>query len=98
MHLVVSWDITASGERWTAINDNLKEGLNPYSWARPLSTFYVVKVSGEPDRIKIRDALLERARAVHETVHFVISPLMQAGRYDGYLPRDMWDKINQRTD
>lgn len=98
MHLVVSWDISASGDRHTEINDNLKAGLDGYSWARPLTTFYVVRINAESDREAIRDRLVKVAGGVSEKVHVVLSPVMAGGRYDGYLPKDMWDKLNQRSD
>lgn len=97
MHVAVSWDISTSGDHWNQINDRMREVLKPFSWARPLSTFYVVCVSGETDRQTLQNGLQSVAKSVSETVHFVVSPLMSAGRYDGYLPSDMWPKINERT-
>ena len=98
MHFVVAWDISAKGERWTAINNDLKSVIDKYSWARPLTTYYIVKVSGQSDWDAILNSLTTKAKSHKETVHFVMSPLMQGGRYNGILPKDMWDKINKRTD
>ena len=97
MHVVISWDISASGDQWDTINERMREQIKPFSWARPLSTFYVVRIAGETDRQSIKKQLTSVAKSVSETVHFVISPLMSAGRYDGYLPNDSWNKINERT-
>ncbi len=41
MHFVVAWDISAKGDRWTAINNDLKSVIDKYSWARPLTTYYI---------------------------------------------------------
>jgi hypothetical protein len=30
-------------------------------------------------------------------VHFIMSPLMSGGRYNGILPQDAWDGINERS-
>lgn len=98
MHVAVTWDISATGDRWRTINDDMKNALGSRSWVRPLTTFYVMRVSGEVDRRVIRDALQAVAESVTERVHFIISPTMASGRYDGYLPRDMWQKLNARTD
>jgi hypothetical protein len=98
MHIVVSWDISAEGQRWDEINKRLREGLAGFSWARPLSTFYVVRLISEPDRSTIQQRLVAVARSVTETVHIVLSPVMSGGRYDGYLPKDMWAKLNERSD
>ncbi len=97
MHIAVTWDISASGEIWSSINERMRDVLKPYSWARPLSTFYVVKVNGEYDRTAIREGLTAIASSSSSTVHFVVTPLMSSGSYDGYLPKDMWDNINERT-
>ena len=97
MHIVISWDISANTQRWEEINKKLKEGLSGYSWARPLSTFYVVKIASEVDRGIIRGRLIEIAKSVTETVHIVISPMMSGGQYDGFLPKDMWAKLNERS-
>ena len=98
VHVAISWDISAQGERWTAINDQMKGALGQRSWVKPLTTYYVVRVAGEGDRHAIQNDLLAVAQSVTERVHFVISPTMASGRYDGYLPHDMWAKLNVRTD
>jgi len=98
VHLVVSWDISAAGERHAELNKNMRNALEGFSWARPLTTFYVVKVDSESDRTAIHNRLLEVAKSDSATVNFIISPVMAGGRYDGYLPSDMWEKLNKRSD
>lgn len=97
MHIVISWDISTKDQRWDEIDKKLREGLSGYSWARPLSTFYVVWIASEADRGAIRDRLVEVARSVTETVHIVLSPMMSGGQYDGFLPKDMWEKLKERS-
>lgn len=97
MHVTLSWEITATGERWTQINNALKGALKGYSWVRPLKTLYVVKVDSAEDRQELKDSLLAVIRSTQEKVHLVITPPMDGGSYTGWLPRDLWDKINQRT-
>jgi len=98
MHVVVSWDISTGKPRWDEINERLKEGLSGYSWVRPLTTFYVVRIGSEADRAILRDRLVAVARSVAETVYIVVSPAMAGGRYDGYLPKDTWPELNERSD
>ena len=97
MHIAVSWDITAAGDRWKALNGQMLEVLKPYSWVRPLSTFYIVQIHTESARGTIQSALVAVAKAAPEQIHFLISPAMQGGRYDGYVPIDTWSIINERT-
>ena len=98
MHIVISWDIKTSQPHWGTIDTKMQEGLSGYSWVRPLSTFYVVKTVSEQDRAIIRDRLLKVAKSASKTVHFILSPTMSGGRYDGYLPNDSWEKLNERSD
>lgn len=71
--------------------------IQPYLWVRPLSTFYVVKISGEPDRLAIQNSLVAVASSAGAIVHFLITPPMIGGQYQGYLPTDNWPLINERT-
>ncbi|MEX2359606.1 MAG: hypothetical protein WD803_00850 [Gammaproteobacteria bacterium] len=97
MHVALSWDIKAVSPRWTEINDDMKEQLNGYSWVRPLSTYYVVNVQSAQDRDELVDKLVGVAKRHTETIYFVVTPVMTGGGYNGWLPKDLWDKINQRT-
>ena len=57
MHIAVTWDISASGENWSSINERMRDVLKPYSWARPLTTFYVVK----PESVTLQASILRKA-------------------------------------
>jgi hypothetical protein len=94
MHLVVSWDITDVPNR-SAIADEMIGVLKPYSWARPLTTFYIVHtdVFG---RETIQRELTAIGQKYPAWVRFLISPLMQ-GQYQGFLTKNDWDNINART-
>ncbi len=96
MHFIVSWDINAEGEKWDALNAQLKECIEDYSWARPLSTFYVVRISAPQEWQEIKKNLIEVAEGSPVRIHLVIGPLMSGGRYDGYLPKDFWPELEKR--
>lgn len=96
-HIAISWDITATGDRWKVLNEQMLAVLKPYSWVRPLSTFYIVQIHNESARGAIQSALEAVAKAAPEQIHFLVSPAMQGGRYNGYLSRDTWPMINERT-
>ena len=97
MHIAISWDITATGAQWTQIDERMRAAIQAYPWIRPLSTFYVVKIYSEVDRVQIQNSMTTVARSAGVTVHFLITPAMVAGQYQGYLPADNWAKINERT-
>ena len=98
MHIVISWEITAEGERLDEIKEALRANLKGYSWVKPLSNFFIVKVEGADERSTIIDALNSVAKETPETVHIIVSPLMSGGRYNGWLPKRLWPKIRKRTD
>ena len=97
MHIVVSWDISATGSRWTEIDDQLKAQLEGFSWVRPLKTVYVVKVHSVSHRDELINNLQNVAKNTSETLHFLASPPMTGGSYNGWLPQDLWDKIRERA-
>lgn len=98
MHVAISWDIKTSQPKWDEVDQALKKCLDGYSWVRPLTTFYVVRISSETDRTSIREKLTSAAKAAGVSVHLLVSPAMAGGRYDGLLPSDTWSALNERTD
>ena len=97
MHFIVSWDIQSEDKEWDEINSRLLECLEGYSWVRPLSTFYIVRVPSQEAWEGIRENLQAVAESSTATTYFVISPLMYGGQYDGWLPKTAWPKIRERT-
>lgn len=97
MHIMLSWDISATGDRWQQINDQLLACIKPYSWVRPLHNTYVVQLISAEQRTSMTTALTNVAKTVPETVNFLMSPLMTGGGYQGWLPQDTWKAINLRV-
>ncbi|MBU0482872.1 MAG: hypothetical protein KKG47_17410 [Proteobacteria bacterium] len=97
MHVVVSWDIEAEGDQWDQLNGEMKKCLSGYSWVKPLTTFYIVQVSGNQGRTRLKDALVAVCQEHPKLIHFVISPAMRGGLYSGWLPKSLWPTIRQRT-
>lgn len=97
VHIVLAWDIKVKGDRWTTINNDLKTALTSYSWVRPLPALYIIKVDSAETRKAIVNNLVEIIKKYNETIHFVASPPMIGGSYDGWLPRDLWTKIGERV-
>src|SRR5579862_4148872 len=97
MHVMLAWDITASGARWEELNKSLRDCLKQYSWVRVLRTVYVVRLMSEQAWSELVSDLTKVASAAPETVHFIVTPLMSAGAYNGYLPEQSWQKINERS-
>ncbi|MGK9199444.1 hypothetical protein [Sinorhizobium meliloti] len=94
MHIAVSWDITDGPDR-TDISNQMIEVLRPYSWARPLTTYYVVKTDAF-GREAINANLTRIGQNYPQRVRFVVTPLMQ-GPYQGFLTQQDWQAVNERT-
>jgi CRISPR-associated endonuclease Cas2 len=99
MHIMLAWNVATDDEsERKTINDSMREALSGLSWVRVMPSVYVVKV----DEADERDALHERLKKIVTntpgTVHYLMSPLMEGGRYNGWLPKRLWPKINGRID
>lgn len=97
MHITVSWDISAAGGEIASITERLISVFKPYSWIRPLSNFYVIKLTDAAQRERIHAELLTAARSSPNTVLFLVSPVIEGSRYEGLLPKDAWQDLNAIT-
>ena len=95
---MVAWEVKANASgQGSDINAALKGALSGYSWVRALGSVYVVKIRSESDRHDLAERLKSVARDLGG-VNIICTPAMEGGRYNGWLPRDLWAKIRQRVD
>ena len=97
MHFVLSYDLSAAGERRTEIESRIENILANYKHIKRLSTFYIVHVSNNIEWESIRTALTNLVNGISEKMHFIMSPLMNGGMYNGILSTGEWDEINAIT-
>jgi len=97
MHMIVAWDIAVCPER-DDIDDALRKCFARWSWVRPLTTFYLIKLKEADDRQNIRASLVDVAKRHPKEVSLLISPAIKGGGYAGWLKRSAWDKIRKRTE
>jgi hypothetical protein len=96
-HVLVAWEIKgATDERNKQLRTALKEQLKGYSWVRVLQDVHIVKIDSVEDRLLLKERLAGVAR-VEGNVNLILTPLMVGGTYSGWLPRQLWPKIRQRT-
>ncbi len=98
MHFIVSWDIKAVGDLIKPVEDGLKGRLEGYSWVRPLPNFYVVRVANKAEYDAVLGKLVEFAKEHPKALHFIVSPLMSGGSYNGWLPSDLWPKLREHSE
>ena len=98
MHIIISWDIkNCENDEWNELNEKLRECINDYSWVKPLTTFYIVKLDSEKERKSIRENIVKICKVNKGKINIVISPVIYNGGYSGWLPHSMWDLIKERT-
>lgn len=99
MHITVSWDIkNCDMDEWNELNDNLKKTFKNYSWVKPLSTYYIVQINDFDDRKIIRQELINLCKINKGKINVIISPIIEEGKYSGWLPSKLWEKIKKRVD
>lgn len=95
MHCTISYDLSANaGARRQEIESKINEILAPYHHVSRLTTFYVVHLNNQAEWDALLAAMTTYARSIPERLHFIMSPLMNGGRYDGLLRSGDWQEIN----
>lgn len=97
MHFVLTYDLSATGESRAEIESRIEDILSNYRYVKRLSTFYIVHVRNNIEWESIRSALTTLVNGISERMHFIMSPLMNGGMYNGILPTGEWDEINAIT-
>jgi len=75
MYIVVSWDISAVGQQWIEINQQMLNCLQNFQHTRPVNTFYIVGVASEQQRQQIFDCFSNVRQSTNVSVEFVVSPI-----------------------
>lgn len=95
MHCTFSYDLSANaGPRRQEIENRIIEILSPYHNVSRLKTFFVIHLNNQAEWDALLAAMTSYARSIPETLHFIMSPLMNGGRYDGLLKAGDWQDIN----
>lgn len=95
MHCVFSYDLAATGERRRDIEDHILSILAPYRNVRRLTTFFIVHVQTQEQWNDLLGALTDYLRPMPERAHFILSPPMSGGVYNGLLGGNEWTEINE---
>jgi hypothetical protein len=96
MHIIVSWDISATGAAWSTVNERMVDALKPLNWVKPVNTFYLAPVISVAQRNTVLQRLQSTARMQPVTVKVIVSPVLPKGLYGGILKPAEWAAINTR--
>ena len=97
MHFVVACEIKAVLARKTEIQTEVYACLKPYSFVRPISNVYVVKVDSQVQADLILQSLVSIGKKYGSHLNFIVTPVMSGGSYNGWLPPNFWPEIAERT-
>ena len=97
MHFLLTYDIHASGPQRTPIETSLQEILRPHNWVKPLTTTYIIQVAGQQQWNTIHGQLTQLGNTHLRLFNFIMTPLIQGGRYDGFINPNLWSEINARS-
>lgn len=97
MHIVMTYDLSATNARRTEIEERIEGILQPYRHVKRLSTFYVIHIDSAAMAESIRQGMDNLSREITETLLFIISPMMTGGKYNGLLQLGQWEELNAIT-
>ena len=99
MHFILSYDLNASaGLRRNEIESNILASLPKNRYTRQLDNLYIVRCDNNNEWNEIFQKLVKISKEIPETLHFIMSsPTATSERYNGFLPRESWNCINELT-
>lgn len=99
MHFIFSYDLNvAAGVRRNEIESNILASLPKNKYTRQLNNFYIVKCKDNNEWNEIFHKLVKISNEIPETLHFIMSsPTAINEKYNGILPRESWNCINELT-
>lgn len=99
MYVVIAWqDSGSTAEEVTAGNNAFLAVVKERSWVHPLShvNLYVIRIKEATDQASIRDQCIGVCKTFPK-MSFIITPALPPGLIQGWLDKDMWPKVNERT-
>ncbi len=97
MHFVLSYDLGADGTRRAEIEEKIQTIINKYRNVKRLTTFYIIHVGNSLEWENIRSQLTNLSVEIPERLHFIMTPLMDGGKYNGILLEGQWEEVNAIT-
>lgn len=99
MHFIFSYDLNVeAGVRRNEIESKILASLPKNNYTRQLNNFYIVRCNDNQEWQDILHKLVEISKSIPEILHFIMSsPTTISERYNGILPRESWNCINDLT-
>lgn len=97
MHFAITYDLSLEGQERSKVEGFIETILHPFKHVKILTTFYIVHIDKLDEWIIIRNHLQELCNDLKGPLHFIMTPTMTGGFYDGYLISSEWNGINAIT-
>lgn len=97
MHCVFSYDLAAEGESRRKIEEKITAILSLHRNVKRLTTFYIIYVRNQEEWNSLLQELTVLLQPLPERAHFILSPPMTGGVYNGLLGANDWTEINEIT-
>lgn len=97
MYCVISWDISAVDATWNELDAKMRNCFHGLNWFKPVYTFYLVEIF---DNFRYNTLLQDLQRVAGSTpimVRFVMSPMISAQNWDGWLNPEHWPEVRRIT-
>ena len=65
---------------------------------RALSNTFIIRIDSQTEWQELLTKLINLTKNNGESIHFIATPLMHGGRYNGFVPQNSWQNINKLTD
>jgi hypothetical protein len=96
MYCVISWDISATEPRWSAVNKQMQDCIKDYLSVRPVNTFYLVRIRSSRDIASIQECFNTVKENTRESITYVLSPALGGHKWSGTIPG--WESVNAITE
>jgi hypothetical protein len=97
MHFVFSYNIAGAKEEVIRLKKEIDKIIKPNRWANRLTDFYIVESESQANWESILKQFQDLSNNSPAKFHFIMSPLMSGGRYNGILPQGSWEFVNKIT-
>lgn len=95
MHFLITWEIVKPVRRKEEVILDIVGCFSGFKFSKVLESTYVIGVDSAEDVAVIRDRLVEVAKLDPHAFYFIVSPANRGGRYDGWIPGNVWPEVNK---
>jgi hypothetical protein len=97
MHFLVTWRFRNPERRNEAVIVELISAFSGQSFSKAMEDTFVVSVASQEDYKSIIGKLTQVAKDYTKEIHFMATPPISFGKYNGWLPKSVWEKVNAIT-